>query len=117
MIPGLPAAVKGVAVIRGAPVPVVDAACLLVGEGPEPTRFVTLKVGARHVALAVEEVLGIRTIEAAALEGLPQLLTDASQTAVSAIGTLDQQLLVVLETARLVPEAAWSAIDARGSST
>ena len=57
---GAPEVVRGLAVIRGAPVPVVDLASLLGdGEHSVPTRFVTVRTGERNVALLVDEVMGI----------------------------------------------------------
>lgn len=116
-VAGVPAPVAGVAIIRGAPVPVIDVACVLAGRASHPTRFVTVNVGARRVALAVDKVIGVRTIPTEALNELPPLLRDASTDGVAAIGTLDTQLLVVLRSARLIPEPVWSALAAGGAST
>lgn len=116
-VAGVPAPVAGVAIIRGAPVPVIDVACVLAGRASHPTRFVTVNVGARRVALAVDKVIGVRTIPTEALNELPPLLRDASTDVVAAIGTLDTQLLVVLRSARLIPEPVWSALAAGGAST
>jgi purine-binding chemotaxis protein CheW len=115
-VAGVPMPVRGVAIIRGAPVPVVDVACVLFGKESHATRFVTIKVGARRVALAVDAVIGVHAIPADALDDLPPLLKDANTEAIAAIGTLDTQLVVVLRSARLVPEAIWSALEARGTS-
>lgn len=95
--------VAGVAVIRGTPVPVVALAALL-GAASRPRRFVTLAIEGRLVALAVEEVEGVLPISARALGELPPLLRDPSAPAVASIGVRDSALLVVLQTARLVPE-------------
>jgi len=114
---GVPAPVVGVAIIRGAPLPVVDVACVLAGKESHPTRFVTVNVGARRVALAVDAVIGVRSIPTEALNDLPPLLKDANTDVIAAIGTLDAQLLVVLRSARLVPETVWSALEASGPST
>lgn len=111
---GTPAFVLGLAIIRGLPTPVVDGARLVGGADAAPARFVTLKHGPRPAALAVGEVLGVRTLPAAALSDVPPLLRDASADVVASIGSLDAELLLVLETARLVPDAVWSAIDAAG---
>src|ERR1700733_14675484 len=66
---GAPRCVRGLAIIRGAPIPVVDVAELL-GEGSVQTdtgtrsqpaaRFVAVKVADRGIALAVDGVLGVR---------------------------------------------------------
>lgn len=115
-VAGVPAPVRGVAIIRGAPVPVVDLACVLAGTESHPTRFVTVHVGARRVALAVDTVIGVRAIPAEALYELPLLLKEANTDAIAAMGTLDAQLLVVLRSARLIPEPVWSALAAGGAS-
>jgi len=101
-----PPFVCGLSIIRGSPVPVVDAAAVL-GGGRLSThgRFVALRVGERCVALAVDEVSDVRPIPAETLQGLPPLLKDASRELVSRIGTLDGELLIVLEAARILPAA------------
>jgi purine-binding chemotaxis protein CheW len=91
---------------------VVDAALLLGGHSSHPSRFVIVTAGPRLVALAVDAVIGIRAIPSESLETLPLLFQRADLDAVSAIGTLDCELLLVLQSARLVPEDAWATIDA-----
>lgn len=103
-IAGVPVPVRGVAIIRGAPVPVVDLACLLAGTESHPNRFVTVNVGARRVALAVDAVVGVRTIPSEALSELPPLL-DGDSDVIAEMGTLDARLLVVLRSARLIPDS------------
>jgi purine-binding chemotaxis protein CheW len=115
-IAGVPAFLQGLAVVRGSAVPVVDAALLLGGDGSRPTRFVTVKAGQRRIALAVDAVIGIKAISARSLEALPLLFQGSHLDAVSAIGTLDSELMLVLHSARLLPEDAWAAIDADGSA-
>jgi len=112
---GVPPFVSGVSIIRGAPVPVMDLGSFLgVAEPPQPTRFVTLRAGHRQVALAVEEILGLRGLLPASLDEMPPLLGHASEQAVRAVGTLDAELLLALRTARLVPESVWRALEAEG---
>jgi purine-binding chemotaxis protein CheW len=114
---GSPGFILGLAVIRGVPVPVVDLAALLRGgknEGASGiSRFVSLRVDKRCVALAVEEVIDLRTLDASRLEDLPPLLADKSG-AMDAIGTLDAQLLLLLGTARLIPEESWAMLERSG---
>jgi purine-binding chemotaxis protein CheW len=66
---------------------------------------VTVRVSGRAVALAVEQVIGIRPIDAESLGALPPLLQMTAPDAVEAIGVLDGELLLLLETARVVPDA------------
>jgi purine-binding chemotaxis protein CheW len=107
--------VRGLSLIRGTPVPVLDLGAMLFGsEPPSPTRFVTLRLEARRVALALEAVLGVRAFPGT-LASLPPLLVDASSEAVSAIGSLDAELLLVLEATRLVPDSLWRGLAAEAS--
>jgi purine-binding chemotaxis protein CheW len=113
-LPGSPPFVQGLSMIRGAPVPVVDAGALLnSGDPSKPTRFVSVKAGHRQVVLAVEEVLGVRDLQAASLRDLPPLLGEVGTGVVSAVGALDSALLLVLQAARIVSEAQWKSLEPR----
>jgi purine-binding chemotaxis protein CheW len=112
VIAGVPAYVRGLAVIRGTPIPVVDAASFLTGSASHPTRFVTVKTGRWRIALAVDAVVGVVEIPRASLEALPFLFQDASLDAISAIGMLDGDLLLVLHSARLIPDEIWAVLEA-----
>lgn len=108
-LPDVPPFVLGVAVVRGAPAPVVDARALL-GEcaSPRPAgRFVSLRQGARRAALAVDEVLGVRVLDAAAVAALPPLLEGVAAGLAESIATRDARLLLVLRAGRLVPDEVW----------
>ena len=95
--------VRGMAIIRGEAVPVVDARRLLDGgDPPDGGRLVTLRVGARRIALHVDDVVGVRVIAPEVLGEVPSLLGDAS-AARTALGALDGRLLELLDTARLLP--------------
>jgi len=114
-----PTAIRGLAIIRGLPTPVVDVANLL-GLNPDGTpsgegRFVTLRLGPRQVALAVDAVVGLRTLPPSTIEALPPLLGDAAQGAVDSIGLLDAELVMVLRAGRLVPDEVWQELEARAS--
>ena len=111
-VSGMPDFVRGLAIIRGAPVPVVDARRLLGGDTETPaTRFVTLRLGERRVALAVDAVVGVLSLPAASVQALPPILRDAATDVVAAIGLLDAQLVMVLRSARLVPERMWHSLE------
>jgi purine-binding chemotaxis protein CheW len=97
--------ILGVATIRGAVVPVVAAGALFGDEAGAPTRFITLRVADRAVALAVDEVLGVERIAEADLRALPPLLADAGAGAIERIGQLDAALLLVLRAGYLAPFA------------
>jgi purine-binding chemotaxis protein CheW len=96
--------VRGTSIIRGMPVPVVDAGRLIADEVTVPGRYVSLRAGGQLIALAVSGVLGVRVIGAESLQELPTLLRDARADFVAAIGTLDAQLLLVLRSGRILPE-------------
>jgi len=95
----------GLAVIRGVSVPVVDLGALLgrVGAAPGFSRFVTLAVGDRLVALAVERVETITTVDGGELAALPPLFARAAGGVVEAVGLHDAGLLLVLQASRILP--------------
>jgi purine-binding chemotaxis protein CheW len=102
---GVPSFVRGVAVVRGSAVPVLDAAALL-GRRSQPTRFVTVKAGPRRIALAVDAVIGIGTLTPGSHDQIPNLFQHFDSDAVAAVGTLDAGLIPVLQSARLIAEGA-----------
>ena len=99
---------SGVAVIRGSAIPVVDLQILL-GDSKKaiPDRFVTLRVGKRHLALAVEGVLGIRHVPDSVFHGLPPLLRGSETPWVDSLGALDSELFVLLQASRILPDDLW----------
>jgi purine-binding chemotaxis protein CheW len=103
---GMPPFVLGLSVVRGVPLPVIDARILL-GSDPTapPRRFVTLRIEGRCATFAVDEVLGVRELGSASLQELPPLLRDASAEVASLMGTLDARLLFVLRTGRILSES------------
>ena len=83
---------------------------------PHPARFVSLKLGERTAALAVDAVLDVCSLPAETLSNIPPLLLGGDAQLVSVIGALDAKLLLVLEAARLVPDTVWIAIETQGTS-
>jgi purine-binding chemotaxis protein CheW len=111
-IRGVPSFVRGVSIIRGVPTPVVDLGAILGAPGGTAERIVTLRLGDRQVALCVDAVLGIRDLHLPATQELPPLLQGASQDVVEAIGTLDEQFLMVLRAGWELPGEVWQALAA-----
>ena len=103
-----PRFVRGFCVYRGSPVLVVDAALVLGQEETRAERLVVIRTGSRTVALCVGGVLGVRAFGAEAAQTLPPLLGEAASDAVSAIGVLDEELMLFLRAARIVPEALFA---------
>lgn len=113
-LPDMPPFVLGVAIIRGAAVPVVAVGRLLgVAGDAAPARFVTLRLGERVLALALDAVVGVRAVPAAVFNEIAPLLRDADTGLVQAVSTLDAELLLVLQATRLLPESTWEAIERR----
>jgi purine-binding chemotaxis protein CheW len=110
-IAGMPPFVRGVAVIRGVLVPVVDLGALLgTGLSGAVTRFVTLRLDQRQVAVAVDAVLGVQEVDRSRLEEMPPLLGEASAEVVEALGVLDAQFCIWIRAARVLPEEAWQTL-------
>ena len=101
-----PPFVLGLSIIRGEALPVVDLAALLGGRG-ERARLLTLRAGERSLAVAVDAILGVRSLDDATLAAAPALAQATRPDLIDAIGVLDSQLLVVLRAARLLSEDDW----------
>lgn len=116
-VAGAPLFIRGLAMIRGAMLPVVSL-CALLGDINEQVghRFVTVRVGeGRLVALEVNAVLGARHIDVAALDAMPPLLSEALPDLVERLGSLDGQVLALLRSAAVVSDAVWSEIIQKGA--
>ena len=106
---GAPPWVSGVAVVRGAPTPVVDLAGLLGGAAETAAaRWVVVRCGARTAALAVRRVVGVATLPGTS-DRVP-LLRGAADGAITSLRALDRELLVVLEASRLISPAVLRAV-------
>lgn len=102
--------VMGLSIIRGCPTPVVHVGRLLgVGTAP-PARLLTIRIGARKVALALDGVLGVGSI-GKQLGALPPLLQGALTDRVSELGVLDSELLLLLNETRIIPDPLWDTLE------
>ncbi len=111
-LPGADGCVLGAATLRGQAVPVVALSALLGAPVGAPGRFVSLRLGSRTAALAVDEVIGVRAMPTALLDETPPLLDGGANAQLAGIGARDAELLLVLRAARCVPESVWQALDA-----
>lgn len=113
-VPNMPAFMLGVSVIRGQAVPVLDLASLTgAGATACAARYISIDLDRRQVALAVDEVIGVRSLAGAALDQVPPLLGAADAGVLAALTTLDAELLLVLQTGVLVPDALWPLLAAQ----
>jgi len=107
----VPPFVRGVAIIRGIPTPVVDLGAMLGRLNECVERFVIVRIGQKQIALSVSTVLGIRDLERAMMiQELPSLLKGASKDVVEEIGTLDEQVLLILREGWELPAEVWQAL-------
>jgi purine-binding chemotaxis protein CheW len=103
--------VGGIAIIRGVPTPVVELGALFqAGERPLAGRFITVRSGGHTIALAVQSVIGVAELDRLDVSSLPPLMANARTDVIEAIGRLDAELLVMLQTVRLVPESIWETL-------
>jgi chemotaxis signal transduction protein len=94
--------IRGLCIVRGEAVAVVDLGLLVGGSATECRRLVTVRTGERTIALAASDVLGVHGIALNELKDLPPLLHEAGNDTIAAIGTLDAELLFFLRTARVI---------------
>lgn len=104
----MPSFVLGVSLIRGRASPVLDAGLLLGSAKTHASRFIALKLGARSAALAVDSVVGVRSLPESAEQEMSPLLSDA---AVGSLATFDSKLLTVLRATSLVPDRLWKVLE------
>ncbi len=125
-IADLPPFVLGAAIIRGVVVPVVSLARLLGNDDAAApahppsagtSRFISLKLGARRAALAVDQVIGIRNVDAGNMHDMAPLLERMEHGTIVDVTTLDSELLLVLQASRLVPDAVWQSWAGQGAGS
>jgi purine-binding chemotaxis protein CheW len=101
-VAGAPSFVRGLSVIHGAAVPVLDTARLFGAEAARYERLVTVRTGERTVAFAASAVLAVQSIDGSQPDELPPLLQDADT--IGAVARLDEELVFFLRTARALPD-------------
>jgi purine-binding chemotaxis protein CheW len=107
----VPDFVRGVALIRGIPTPVIELGAMFNDDQSPPAgRFVTIRNSGRTIALAVQSVIGVAELDPSGATPLPPLLKNARTDVIEAIARLDAELLVVLQTASLVPDSVWKSL-------
>jgi purine-binding chemotaxis protein CheW len=109
-IAGAPPYISGVSIVRGVPTPVVDLGMLLGMPDTASSRFVTLRLDGKQVALSVRTVLGVWSLDECKVTDLPALLQTATQETIDSIGTLDSHLLLVLRQCWRLPDKIWQTI-------
>jgi purine-binding chemotaxis protein CheW len=100
-VDNMPAFTRGVALIRGASVPVIDLALLLGRPAAAPSRLITVQAGGRTAALAVDDVRGLSRLDRERFEERPSVLSEGATPFVRALAATDQALHLVLDAARL----------------
>lgn len=111
-LPELPAYILGMSVLRGAAVPVVHLGLLFgVPDDTPPRRWVSLRLADRGLALAVDEVQGVRDLKAGHMESLPSMMQAVA--AIESVGVVDRQLVSLMTSGRLLTEDPWGQIEAR----
>jgi purine-binding chemotaxis protein CheW len=104
------ALVEGIAMIRGVPIPVIDARRLLGAPTVPAGRFVIVRAKDQQIALMVDDVVEVTRIDPSELASLPPLVGGVHRDCITAIGARDAALLVVLDTVRVLPEDGWRAL-------
>ncbi|HYL62682.1 MAG TPA: chemotaxis protein CheW [Candidatus Methylomirabilis sp.] len=114
LITGVPSFVQGISIIRGIPTPVIDLGTVVGTPSERVERFVTLRVRDKQVALSVKAVLGVCDLgRVVTMRELPPLLQRASKEVIETIGTLDEQMLLVLREGWELPDEVWHALTAQ----
>jgi purine-binding chemotaxis protein CheW len=98
-LPRAPELIEGVVDLRGAVIPVLDLARILGGEPAaesSATRIAVLEVEGMAVGLRVEAAVDVLSVDAAAIESPPALVTHAGYDAVRAVIRRDEAAPVMV---------------------
>jgi purine-binding chemotaxis protein CheW len=109
---GTPAFVSGVCIMRGVPAPVIDVARLLGGVPAEVSRFIAVRTERGPMAFATGLIHGVRPVSAESASRHEALLGDARARLVAAVGTIDAEPVLLVQSMRLVPDEVWIATGA-----
>lgn len=108
-VAGAPPFVRGLSLLRGELVPVVDLALLLGGEhGAAAGRLILVRAGERRLALAVDEVLRVAPLPQSAK--VAPLISQALPEQVAALAVLDGAALAVLQSTHLISQEEWASL-------
>ena len=102
---GTPPYVRGIAIMRGVPTPVLDVAWLLAGEVAESARFIAVRTEHGPVAFATGPVLGIRPTPPAG----PAAYPGVSSRLVAGVGMSGAEPVLLLQSLRVIPDEVWAA--------
>lgn len=117
-LPDTPAFLRGISIIRGVPTPVIDLGVLIdSSSASESERFVCVRSNDRTVSLLVSRVFGVRTVDVNDWSGLPGLIDRLMPECVQTLGTLDNQLLLMLRAAKLLPPELWKQLEEHSQNT
>jgi purine-binding chemotaxis protein CheW len=106
---GTPAFVRGISIVRGVPTPVIDVARLLGGADAPVVRFITVGTERGSIAFATGPILGLRPTVTGTDRHHTRLLGVVPARLVAAIGTVDNEPLIQLQSMRMVPDEVWAA--------
>lgn len=108
-VAGAPPFVRGLTLLRGELVPVVDLGQLLGDSaGPPGRRLVVVRAGGRRLALAVDEVTRVISLDQLQATTVAPLLREALPENVAALAALDGAALAVLSSTSLLPAETWA---------
>jgi purine-binding chemotaxis protein CheW len=106
---GTPDFVAGICIMRGAPTLVVDVATLLGGAEAETSRFIAVRTEHGPVAFATGPIHGVLPVAADTSRRHEALLGDAPARLVAAVGTIDAEPVLLIQSMRLLPDEVWAA--------
>ncbi|WP_199590012.1 chemotaxis protein CheW [Bremerella cremea] len=113
-IPNAPAYVRGVMNLRGTVVPIIDLRCrfsMTEKEYDQFTCIIVVNIGTRVVGLIVDTVSDVLNIPHDAIADPPDLATGGDNAFITGMGKLDERIVMLLDTSRLVNMAAIAGVD------
>lgn len=110
-----PSFVLGLSIIRGIQTPVVRLSLIIEGDKNISYKgnkkiWILIKNVEKRIAIEVDSIVGIFELPYESFQSVPTLLEHAYSDSITACGILDNQLLLLLQTTRFIPEDVWEKI-------
>ena len=115
MLPNQPTHMLGVLNLRGAIVPIFDLRCRFNQGMTEPTKMhvnIIMAVGDRFVGLLVDTVSDILSVDEAEIRPAPRADRVVDQAYLVGLVTVDERMVVILDTSKLFGESELDAAEA-----
>lgn len=112
-VPNAPRFIKGIINLRGEVIPVFSLRRKFNMEEKqsEESKFINIKIGDKKIALEVDEVEEIHSVEASHIHEVPTIIKDTNTAYVDKVVNLDGRLILIINVKSLLSQEEQDALD------